>query len=313
MSSKKNAEYEVCVALINYPTGEKQRQINTEILRYSVEKCLKKLFITFAKDNKTGMLIHPYINTLYNEVWDLSLSSDKTLLDTYISVPNQEKGFTSSLDILTKPNIDVVLYVKNNSTSNLIATVEKIRENHGHKELHTICVNDNVENLLKDNYISYDDETAELPQFEKVVLGGTFDYLHNGHKRLLTMSAMVCTSELIIGVTSDVMLRNKQFASKIQSLEVRKQAVREFLKTIRPSLRVSIVVIDDAFGPSIQLPDLQAITGSAETLSGCLAVNKIRVEKGLKKLKIVITSRSQSFTLSSTFVRKYLTNKSSNI
>jgi len=118
---------------------------------------------------------------------------------------------------------------------------------------------------------------------------------------------------LIIGVTSDVMLRNKQFASKIQSLEVRKQAVREFLKIIRPSLRVSIVVIDDAFGPSIQLPDLQAITGSAETLSGCLAVNKIRVEKGLKKLKIVITSRSQSFTLSSTFVRKYLTNKSSNI
>ena len=75
------------------------------------------------------------------------------------------------------------------------------------------------------------------------------------------------------------MLKNKQFASKIQSLEVRKQAVREFLKIIRPSLRVSIVVIDDAFGPSIQLPDLQAITGSAETLSGCLAVNKIRVEK----------------------------------
>ena len=89
--------------------------------------------------------------------------------------------------------------------------------------------------------------------------------------------------------------------------------VEEFLSIIKPSLKVNIETIDDAFGPAIRLPDLKAITGSMETLSGCLAVNKIRREKGMNELKIVITSRAQSFTLSSTFLRKFLTHNSSNI
>jgi pantetheine-phosphate adenylyltransferase len=32
-------------------------------------------------------------------------------------------------------------------------------------------------------------------------LGGTFDYLHPGHKILLSMAAWITTSKLIVGVT----------------------------------------------------------------------------------------------------------------
>lgn len=37
--------------------------------------------------------------------------------------------------------------------------------------------------------------------FERVVLGGTFDHLHDGHKVLLTLSALICTKKLFVGVT----------------------------------------------------------------------------------------------------------------
>lgn len=33
------------------------------------------------------------------------------------------------------------------------------------------------------------------------ILGGTFDYLHPGHKILLSMAAWITTSKLIVGVT----------------------------------------------------------------------------------------------------------------
>jgi pantetheine-phosphate adenylyltransferase len=307
------SKYDVCAALIMYPFSEKQKQINSEIIRLSVEICDKKLYIVFVNEGQTNR-IKNYIGDLYNIVWDLSLSADKHLLETIISIPDAEKAFTSAIDILSKPELDVAVYIENDATAKLLNTVGVMRSSHGNiNVLETRRVNENIDNILRGDYILYDDEAAELPQFETVVLGGTFDYLHNGHKRLLTMTAMVCTKEVTIGVTSDLMLRSKKFAGKIQPLNVRKGMVREFLSAIKPSLKVNIETIDDAFGPSIRLPNLKAITGSAETLSGCLAVNKIRRDKGMNELKIIITSRAQSFTLSSTFLRKYLTNKTSNI
>lgn len=37
-------------------------------------------------------------------------------------------------------------------------------------------------------------------------LGGTFDYLHPGHKILLSMAAWITTSKLIVGVTGEVLI-----------------------------------------------------------------------------------------------------------
>ena len=40
---------------------------------------------------------------------------------------------------------------------------------------------------------------------------GTFDRLHNGHKLLLTESALLCDSKIVVGITDGPMIKNKVF------------------------------------------------------------------------------------------------------
>lgn len=37
--------------------------------------------------------------------------------------------------------------------------------------------------------------------FPRVAVGGTFDHLHAGHKILLTMTALIATESMVVGVT----------------------------------------------------------------------------------------------------------------
>jgi pantetheine-phosphate adenylyltransferase len=37
--------------------------------------------------------------------------------------------------------------------------------------------------------------------FNRVAVGGTFDHIHAGHKILLTMTALLSTKSMVVGVT----------------------------------------------------------------------------------------------------------------
>lgn len=53
-----------------------------------------------------------------------------------------------------------------------------------------------------------DDETQTvLKTYKNVVLGGTFDRLHNGHKVLLSTSSLLCEQKLTVGVTNKDMIK----------------------------------------------------------------------------------------------------------
>jgi cytidyltransferase-like protein len=156
-----------------------------------------------------------------------------------------------------------------------------------------------------------DDHLVEsLPKFTKIALGGTFDRIHNGHKKLLTLAACVATEKVIVGVTSDDMLKAKKNAAMIANNEMRMKNVSDFLCAVTDISKCDIVIITNPYGPTIDDPSIEAIIVSSETIAGALKINKIRREKGFEPLSILVSRRSNAATLSSTFIRSKQEEKS---
>lgn len=130
---------------------------------------------------------------------------------------------------------------------------------------------------------------CEWKVFDNLVLGGTFDRLHNGHKMLLSDAILRCRNQLTIGVTERSMIKGKKLWELIEPTDMRISALRHFLTDVDATLTYKIEAITDPFGPSIEDPQLQCIVVSEETLKGGKKVNEERQKKGMNTLDIHVT------------------------
>lgn len=126
----------------------------------------------------------------------------------------------------------------------------------------------------------------ELQIYENVVLGGTFDRLHAGHKILLSESVLRCTRKLTVGVTDAPLLKSKLLWEMIEPYADRARSVEDFLQDIDPTLQYHIVPIYDPFGPTKEDPTFQLLVVSTETYKGGLKVNEVRLQNNLSTLDI---------------------------
>lgn len=123
-------------------------------------------------------------------------------------------------------------------------------------------------------------------RYARTALGGTFDRLHIGHQRLISVAAAL-SDELLIGLTSDEFVR-KTKAEGVQGLEERKKGVVQYLSSIGALNRSEIVVIQDAFGPASKDERLDAIVVTTDTVGNALKLNRVRRQGGLPPLEVVI-------------------------
>ncbi|MDD1685566.1 phosphopantetheine adenylyltransferase [Methanoregula sp.] len=119
----------------------------------------------------------------------------------------------------------------------------------------------------------------------KVMVGGTFDPLHDGHKSLLNRSFELAgqSGHVVIGLTTDTFASRK--VHPIRPFEERKADLITYITGKHYPVDWVIEPLSDRFGSALA-SDFDAIVVSEETLPVAVEINKIRRESGRRKVDI---------------------------
>ena len=139
-------------------------------------------------------------------------------------------------------------------------------------------------------------------RFGVACVGGTFDLLHAGHKRLLAR-AFALAERVKIGV-----MESADKNHEVQPYHERRKTVIDFLRSKGWLSRAEVVGISDPFTPALD-EDLEAIIVSPGTLENAERINELRAERRIHPLRIVRVPWERAYDgsiISSTAIRNGL-------
>jgi pantetheine-phosphate adenylyltransferase len=119
----------------------------------------------------------------------------------------------------------------------------------------------------------------------KVMVGGTFDPVHDGHRKLLDRAFTLAgdSGEVVIGLTTDTFTARK--SHPVRSYKDRRHSLVSFLRACGYSAKWTIAPLNDRYGPALT-EDFDALVVSEETIAGAFEINRLRRERGKGKVDI---------------------------
>lgn len=124
-------------------------------------------------------------------------------------------------------------------------------------------------------------------KFRTVLVGGTFDEFHRGHVALI-MKAFEVGERVVIGVSSDQLVRMLRKNHQVASYEKRLKELRSYLRKVRVFDRAKIVPLDTPYGITLSTTIADALVVSKETERVGIDINKKRKASGLRPLALVV-------------------------
>jgi pantetheine-phosphate adenylyltransferase len=145
-----------------------------------------------------------------------------------------------------------------------------------------------------------------MVKYKRIAVGGTFDKLHKGHKRLFE-EAFTLGEEVYIGlVRSEELLKDKELREKIDPYEVREKMLQKYLKSRNWHERAYIIPLYDRYGITLT-NNLDALIVTPKNVVVGEEINRKREKNGLKKLDLIeidLVLAEDGEIISSTRVRK---------
>ena len=133
-----------------------------------------------------------------------------------------------------------------------------------------------------------------MEQLNLVATGGTFDYIHIGHIKLLS-TAFEISDHVIIGLTSDRFVKRYKLTSNIKNNYLRRLFnLKKYISLNFKDANYTILKLEDEFGPVISSSQIQAIIVSEETLVKVKQINKIRISNCLEPLRVIVVEIAKS-------------------
>src|SRR3989338_67865 len=126
-----------------------------------------------------------------------------------------------------------------------------------------------------------------MKQFNNVVLGGTFDHFHAGHKALLE-KAFEVGKKITIGIATKEIYKDKFLSKTVEPFKIRKKSVSEFLKKKGWFKRAKLISFSHFTGGADKSIDIDAIVVSKETFPNAIKINQLREKNKLPLLRIII-------------------------